>query len=640
MSEPATYPKSIPDRQVPKLGSLPNGTVLAGGVVVFFFTLLFLLPWWNRYLGITNEGWYQFFGKQILQGRVPYRDFYMFVPPGQLFRMGVLTSIFGDRVVVPELFGFAGAMVMALTLYVWMVRLFPVFWVTLATVCTTAIYLRSSGEPLSGLQLNCNLLPLLALAAASFALDSNAGSGTLFLTGLFAGIAFVTKQTAGVAIFSLGIIVPTLIAARSHARAGLRAATFFAIGWAIPVCLTCFWLLRNGAFDNFVDDVYVHGPSSKGSLSSLLARQAHAILGNKYQQLSVFVAVVVVLFAGLLLRFIDRAADGGDRPLSKQRKIFAVCGFGVVAIALTIYAQHWPGPMQLRLHRLDFFFTAVPCYVGELGSLALLIFYASQLVRRRLTAYEEQLLLAAWTSFVCAYLFSFSWPTGKMILPPAFPFVVAFIFSRLPSGKFTSLAKGAAVVLAFVCVAVMAGSKMREPYFWADWQEGDALRATVALDFPELRGIRVTPETASFLRRIVSDIQEHSRPVDPIAEFPTMPILYTLAHRTPMTFAYIHYIDVTPDYIYRQDISRLEQTPPAVIVFIGRSESEIKEGEINFRNGRRSGERNLWESLQALACNYQVVDVLHTPNANQRVEVWARQSTAERPCAGSNLATQ
>ena len=88
MSEPATYPKSIPDRQVPKLGSLPNGTVLAGGVVVFFFTLLFLLPWWNRYLGITNEGWYQFFGKQILQGRVPYRDFYMFVPPGQLFLMG------------------------------------------------------------------------------------------------------------------------------------------------------------------------------------------------------------------------------------------------------------------------------------------------------------------------------------------------------------------------------------------------------------------------------------------------------------------------------------------------------------------------------------------------------------------------
>jgi hypothetical protein len=119
-----------------------------------------------------------------------------------------------------------------------------------------------------------------------------------------------------------------------------------------------------------------------------------------------------------------------------------------------------------------------------------------------------------------------------------------------------------------------------------------------------------------------------------------MPILYTLAHRAPMTFAYIHYIDVTPDYIYRQDISRLEQSPPAVIVFISRSESEIREGEVNFRNGRRSGERDLWESLQALACKYQVVDVLQTPNTNQRVEVWVRQSVAESRCASSNLATR
>jgi hypothetical protein len=49
----------------------------------------FIVPWWNRYLGITNEGWYQFFGKQILQRLVPYRDFYRFVPPGQPLLMPV-----------------------------------------------------------------------------------------------------------------------------------------------------------------------------------------------------------------------------------------------------------------------------------------------------------------------------------------------------------------------------------------------------------------------------------------------------------------------------------------------------------------------------------------------------------------------
>jgi len=611
---------------------------LAGALVVFFFTLFFILPWWNRYLGITNEGWYQFFGKQILQGHMPYRDFYMFVPPGQSLLMAALTSVFGDRVVVPELFGFASAMLLALTLYLWLVRLFPVFWATVATVGTTAIYLRSSGEPLSGLQLNSNLLPVLALAAASFALDSKTGAVGLLLTGLFAGCAFVTKQTAGVVLFSLGVLLPFLIAARSQVRAGVRAIGLFAIGWSVPVFLTCLWLIRSGAFGSFLDDVYVHGPSSKGHLSLLLVRQVHAILGNRYQQVSVVVAFLLVLFAGLWLRVVKPVE--ADRVGSKRRELLVVGGFGVAAIALVIYAQHWPGPMQARLSRLDFFFTAVPCYVGELGSLALLIFYGWLLVGRKLNAaYEDQLLLAAWTSFVCAYLFSFSWPTGKMILPPAFPFVLAFVFSRLPHGKFSSFAKASAVLLVLVCIGVMAGSKMREPYNWADWREGDALRARATPDFPELRGIQVTPETASFLRQLVDDIQEHSRPNDPIAEFQAMPILYMLAHRTPMTLAYIHYIDVTPDYIYREDIQRLQHTPPAVIAFINRSDAEIKDGETNFRGGQRSGERELWESLQALRCNYQVVDTLRTPITNQRVEVWARQSGPSQ-CAGARFPGQ
>lgn len=616
-----------------------NSTRLVGGLVVFFFALLFILPWWNRYLGITNEGWYQFFGKQILQGRIPYRDFYLFVPPGQSLVMAALTSIFGDRVVVPELFGFAGAIALALTLYVWMIRLFPVFWATLAALCTTAIYFKGSIESLSGLQLDSILYPALALTAASFALDGNAGSGSLMLTGLFAGLSFVTKQTAGVATLSLGVMLPVLITARSQARAGLHTVTFFAIGWSIPVLLTSAWLAKNGGFRDFLNDVFLQGPSSKGSLASLLARQVYGIFSNRYQEVSAAVALVVVLFAGLLFHFMN-GADGENRLLSKRCEAFAIFGFGAIAVAVIIYAQHWPSAWPSRLHRLDFFFSIVPIYIGEFGSFALMVVYGSQFLRRKLSGHEEQLLLAASTSFACVFLFSFSWATGRIMLIPAFPFVAAFGLAKLPSGKFTSLAKTAAVLLAFVCVAVMAGSKMRVPYYWADWREGDALRASVALDFPELRGIQVTPETAAFLRRLVGDIQQYSRPSDPIAEFGTMPILYTLAHRTPMTFSYIHYIDVTPDYIYRTDALRLQHDPPAVIVFLSRSEAELKEDEINFRNGRRSGERWLWEMLKALSCNYQVADVLQTPNTNQRFEVWVRQSGREQPCSGSKLASQ
>jgi hypothetical protein len=355
------------------------------------------------------------------------------------------------------------------------------------------------------------------------------------------------------------------------------------------------------------------------------------------------VAFTVVLFAGVLVHFM-KGEDGENRVMSKRREAFAMWGFGAIAIALTIYAQHWPSAWPSRMHRLDFFFNAVPAYVGEFGSLTLLLVYGWRVLRRKLSGHEEQILLAASTSFFCAFLFSFSWATGRMgriMLVPAFPFVAAFGLARLPSGKFTSLARTSAALLVLVCVAVMAGTKMRVPYHWADWQEGDALRASVALDSPELRGIHVTPETAAFLKRLVDDIQQYSRPGDPIAEFPTMPILYILAHRTPLTFAYIHYIDVTPDYIYHGDTLKLEHDAPAVIVFLRRSEAEFREDEINFRNGRRSAERELWETLDSLSCNYQLADVLQTPNTQQRFEVWVKQSgkgatSTGIPCDGEN----
>jgi hypothetical protein len=529
-----------------------------------------------------------------------------------------------------------GAIVLALTLYVWLIRIFPVFWVTVGVVCTTALYFNISTESLSGLHLDANLYPVLALAAASFAVERNARSGSLILTGLFAGASFVTKQTAGVATtLSLGVILPVIIAARSQPRAGLRALTFLAIGWSVPVLPIGVWLARHGAFADFLSDVFLHGPSSKGSLTSLLERQVHGILSSKYELVSAALALASILFAALLFHFMNGAGDQ-SRVLSKQRAICAICGFGGVAVALTIWAQHWLGVWPSRLHRFDFLETT-PLYLGEFGSLALLMVYGWRFLRRKLNWREEQLLLAAGTSFACAFLFSFSWATSKLMLVPAFPFVATFGLSRLPSGKFASLCKACALILAFVCVTVTAHSKMRVPYSWADWREGDAARAAVVLDFPELRGIQVTPETAIVLQRLVGDIQQYSRPGDPIAEFPTMPILYTLAHRTPMTFAYIHYIDTTPDDIYRTDAQRLKHDPPAVLVLLSRSEAQIKEGEINFRNGQRSGERDLWETLKALSCKYQVVDELQTPMTKQRLEVWSRrQSGPEQSCSGSN----
>ena len=97
------------DRRGRLFSTASPGVTLAGAFVVLSFCLVFMWPWWNRYLGLTNEGWFQLFGLQILQGLVPYRDFYLHVPPGQALTMAVLISVFGNRIVVGEMFGLIAA---------------------------------------------------------------------------------------------------------------------------------------------------------------------------------------------------------------------------------------------------------------------------------------------------------------------------------------------------------------------------------------------------------------------------------------------------------------------------------------------------------------------------------------------------
>jgi len=559
---------------------------------------------------------------RILQGLVPYRDFYFHVPPGQALTMAVLASVFGNRIVVGEMFGLIAAVILFLALYLWLARIFPAFWSVVAVISAAAIYLGSSGEPLGGVHITSILYPVLAFLVATFALDQDGGGLlSLFLAGFLAGVSLVTKQNAGVATtLSLGVVLPAIIARRGHWWHGVRAATVFAIAWVIPVASTCAWLAGHGALRNFLSDAFLHGASSKGSLPSLLVRQVVGIAGSH----NLRICAALALAAILVLAFAYQRGGTANRAWPQRSTFQVILGFGAIAMGAVVAVEHLDAlPYGLQWSRIVL--RNAPLFFGELGSLILLLRYGWLFLSRWLSWLEEQYLLASTAAFVYAFVSSFSWATAESILVPAFPFVFAFALSNVRRGRAGRLLQGATIVLVIFCLATMAALKLQTPFVWADWQEGNVRRATVEPNFPELRGIRVTPETDRFLERVVADIQHNSRPDEPVAEFCCMPILYLLAHRAPATFAYVHYIDVTPDDVYHADVERLETNPPAVVVTLERSEEEVREGEISFRAGKPSGERTLWTVLQNLGPGYRLADVLTTPNTNKRVEVWVRQ---------------
>lgn len=598
----------------PATNSLP---LVLGGVLVAAFSVLFAWPWWNRYLGLTNEGWYQFFGSQILQGRIPYRDFHLFVPPGQALMMAALTQIFGPRLIVAEVFGFIGIVVVSLVLYIWLTRLFPSFWVTVAVVATTAVYGRYNSESLSGLHVNVNLCAALAMLCASLALSGR--PVTILLAGIVAGITFVTKQTAGVAVSaSIGAALPVLLARRSGTGVGVRSAAWFSAGWIIPVAPVIIWLAAHGAFWAFVNAIFLRGPSSKGSTVGLLTREITTMLGDHRRMFIMFLALVVVAGFGICTRLRQTKVTG-------QLGAWYLVAFGLAALVVLLWAQHVHNFTQPRT-RLDVLFQILPLYVGHLGSLTILAVYGWRFAHERLNTWEDQILLAAAVCSIFAYVMSFSVGDAKTMLIPAFPFVLSFGLSQLGSFRIVPVLRTATISVVLLCIAFTTSVKIQIPYSWDDWMEGSVWMAnTKNMAFPELEGIRVTPETAAFVTRVVDDIREHSKPSDPIAELSSMPVLYLLSHRSPSTVGYVHFIDVTPDDVYVRDAETLRQNLPAVIIFMDYDEARLREGEINWRNGRRSGERVLASTVESLRNQYKFIDVLQIPRTSRQLEVWGRQ---------------
>jgi hypothetical protein len=331
-------------------------------------------------------------------------------------------------------------------------------------------------------------------------------------------------------------------------------------------------------------------------------------------------AVAVVAVFGIYSR-IDRKHESTSSDVGIRSGV----AFAILALIILLWAQHAQNFTQ-PLSRLDFAFQIAPLYIGEFGSIVILLVYGRHLVCGPLNWWQEQILLGAVTCSLHAYIASFSLADSRLMLLPAFPFVMAFGLSLLPSsGNTARLVKSVTAVLVLACVGIMASVKMQRPYRWDDWQEGDASEANVALKFPELEGIRVTPQTAAIVERLVDDVRAHSTSSDAIAEFPSMPVLYLLSHRQPSTFGFVHFIDVTSDNVYARDAEKLRRDPPMVIIFMSYSEAQLREGEINWRNGRRSGERLLASALDALRSQYEVVDILQAPYTGRSIEVWARK---------------
>lgn len=579
-----------------------------GAAALTILFLGYMSTWWNHGIQLNSNGMPVLAGQAILDGKLPYRDFHFWCPPGHLLIYAALIGLFGNGLIVIRAFGVVEHLATFLIVYFWLTRFFSARVAFFGSFAASIGYCSDNADVIVHYDYDAVLAAVAAGLCASFALSKSTRHPGAFrvAAGICAGICLLMKQTTGVGIF---LLFPAIFL---FTERRLRGVLEYLAGWLTPIVPVVAWLVHGNAFGDFITQNFLKGTSSKGSLFSILFRPILTLFISKMLLLSFVLAAVAIAGAAYLcLHDYHHERDKSPLPLA----------VGSAVALLAAFAFAWSPLLSLVWQpaiRVSGITSAFFIFFAFFGSGLLALVYTIKLLFKQGTERDRQMWLLAAVSFVVAYMFSLSFAAYERMLIPSFAFVAAWLMQR--GSKLIPIV----TMMGLVLITSGAVRKLVWPYIWENWTDGTIQEQTVTSSFPELRGIRITPTTNRFLNRVTEVIQSHSLPTDKILCYPNYALFYVLSHREPGVFAFMHWFDITPDYMAKEDSIRIKEHPPAVIAFVDMPEKDIQLLEMRFRGKQRSGQRDLIYTIQTLP-GYRLVDSIPIPAATYNLKILARE---------------
>jgi len=561
---------------------------LAAALAASAVTLVFLLPWWNRHLGLSLDGYMPLYGWKILHGEIPYRDFYLHLPPLQPLAEAALQAITGRSLLAVRVAGALGRIALAALTAAWLGRRFRP--ATAAFGAFAAVCLASSDDT-EILDLYNQHALVGAIASgwlASLALDRGRRERWLWLaSGAAAAAAFWTKQTVGVgAAVAVPLALAVILPRAGGERAALvRGGALFAGGWLAFSAPLAAWLATHGAFGAFVDQVFRGAAASKGPPAQLLVRPwvDPFFLPGVTLPAALGLGVAVLLFVGLRPRPAPAAAEPGPARLALAT--LALAAATLLAFPFVRSLDHG-NPHDLILTMLEI--SRVGIFAGLFGVLLPAASLAVAATRRPLERDERELLLLCGVAEAAAAMHALSFPAGGAIALPCVAVVTALVLDGEPRWRRAGALRWPAA--AALLAATLAGVGLREerPFDFAQWREPPVAESTVRSSLPELAGLRLSPGTVAVVDEFAGTLGRAVRPGEPLFTFSVYPIFNWLVDRPVPTFAILHWIDVTPDAVVDADLERILRDPPPAVVYQWVTDRLMKINELYFRNGQFS----------------------------------------------------
>ncbi|HJT77725.1 MAG TPA: hypothetical protein VJ739_11035, partial [Gemmataceae bacterium] len=453
------------------------------------------------------------------------------------------------------------------------------------------------------------------------------------LTGLALALEFLTKQTSGILV-GLSAFVALFLALTWRHGARRAAADLLAVAAAalVPCAAMAGWLVANGAWSAYVDQVYLSGPSSKGGLGGALWRMVELVVWVPYWRTPV---LVVVWITAIMVALRNLPAASG--PDGRRRLLLRVGALVAAGLVLLLVGRR-AGYSYADFRTLQL----AGCAVGLAGSLAVLLLALRHALQGRRDPATLVLGVVGAVSFASSFALSLSWPLFEPMIWPGMALAFVAFWRGTPGAEQRRRLQALAVVVGVLLIGCSVWRKFEEPFGWGYWNEPPVAWTVREPNVPELAGFRLSPKSAALYEEVARLIHENARPDEPILVFPHMPLIYGIGERPLATFSYMHWLDVCPDNVAAADAERIRQHPPAVIVAPTFPDWVWDGEEMAFRSGRRSGQRQLVAAMRELedreyrvAGEFRIGELpggTDSPDFNSKatlyLRVWVRQGPA------------
>ena len=316
-------------------------------MVAALVTFVFLLLFWNRFLGLRSGDGGFGGGVFFLKGILPYRDFYCPVPPLFVFRSAAVLAIFGKLPIVLRAFGVFERVILSLLLYGWLVRFFRVRDATLAALVTMVVSAGDVADPVSSYNHFTIMLAIASGLAASYAIDQGRQRRALVslggLVGVLSLLCLASKQTIGLGVtFAIPVVVGLSLMKLEGVHKATQFLAGFAAGWLLAAGVLLSWMMHFGILGAFLTQAFLQGPAAKSSHPADLVVRTFMTLQDIWWAAAS--ALVVLAFCWRPLRSSERAMKEDARASSLKGVLLAlVLGLGTV-LASSLILLPWDSP--------------------------------------------------------------------------------------------------------------------------------------------------------------------------------------------------------------------------------------------------------------------------------------------------------